>query len=268
MNKILYAILATISVVSCSTNYSIKGSSNISMLDDNVLYLKADKNKEMKNIDSCNVVHGQFKFSGSIDSTKIGFVCKDNDVLLPVVLEEGEITLSINNTGLSCTGTELNDKLNTYMKAQEKLQNQYAEIINQARQMEYRSVTGEDIDLQTELRKLDEEGAKLALSVERLTTEFIEENFDNVLGPFVFLQKAISDGGGYPQFTPWVETILSKATNAFKQDPDVKEWIEVAQRNKNIENGTEQFIPQEAPLEAPQPADVAATPAEMAQPAQ
>ena len=91
MNKVLYALLSIIALTSCSSSYNIEGSSNVSMLDGHKLYLKIIKNDALKDIDSCDVVHGKFTFMGNIDSTKMANSYMDEDVLLPVVLESGDI---------------------------------------------------------------------------------------------------------------------------------------------------------------------------------
>ena len=75
MNKLLNSLLlASMTVfMSCVGSYDIKGTSDVSMLDGKMLYLKAYSNSDMKTIDSCDVVHGQFRFSGSLDSTKLAW---------------------------------------------------------------------------------------------------------------------------------------------------------------------------------------------------
>ena len=64
MNKILYALLTLAAFTSCANSYNIQGSSNVSMLDGRMLYLKVYKDGDLKNVDSCEVVHGQFHFQG------------------------------------------------------------------------------------------------------------------------------------------------------------------------------------------------------------
>ena len=71
MNKILYALVTLAAFTSCANSYNIQGSSNVSMLDGRMLYLKVYNNGELKNVDSCEVVHGQFHFQGTVDSTKM-----------------------------------------------------------------------------------------------------------------------------------------------------------------------------------------------------
>ena len=72
-------------------------------------------------------------------------------------------------------------------------------------------------------------------------TKFIEANFDNVLGPGVFMM--ITSQYRYPVLTPQIEYIMSKATKAFKNDPYVKEYYQMAQENEPRMNGLSDPVP-------------------------
>lgn len=129
MNKILYAIISLALFTSCAKSYNILGTSNVSSLDGRKLYLKASHADSLLNLDSCDVVHGEFVFHGSVDSAKIVQVFMDDiNLQFPIVLEQGDIVLKLDNTQQSVSGTPLNDKLNTFWKKFTQLRNQYAEI--------------------------------------------------------------------------------------------------------------------------------------------
>lgn len=262
MNKIIYAILTVLSCASCSQSFKIQGSSNISDLDGRMLYLRAVQNGELKSLDSCEVVHGQFKFSGNTDSTSIATIFMDDESVMPLVLEEGTITIQLNNTKQSCTGTELNDKLFAFIEKYNTLQSQYNDLLHQESQA---IMNGEDLD---EIHvKLNADAQRIAADEDKLVTSFICENFDNVLGPGVFIM--ITSSYEYPILNPWIEDIMSKATDTFKAHPSVKEYMDIAQRNQNIMNGLEPSVPQpQAPLTSSPDAVAPPTPAEMAKPAE
>ena len=63
MNKIIYTFALVAVLTSCASSYRVEGSSSVSALDGNKLYLRAVKDGEAKNIDSCDVVHGEFHFA-------------------------------------------------------------------------------------------------------------------------------------------------------------------------------------------------------------
>ena len=98
MNKVFYAIVALLALTSCANSYNIVGTSNVSNLDGRMLYLKILKSNEFKTLDSCDVVHGQFHFSGTIDSVRMGNIFMDEESVLPLVVESGDINIKIDNT--------------------------------------------------------------------------------------------------------------------------------------------------------------------------
>lgn len=263
MNKLLYAILTVLTCASCNKSYYIQGTSNISNLDGRMLFLKAVQNGELKNLDSCEVVHGQFKFTGATDSTSMATIFMDDESVMPIVLEEGNINIQLNNTKQSCTGTALNDKLFAFIEKYNNLQSRYGELYHKESQA---IMDGDDLD---EVHvKLNADAQEIAQEEEKLITEFICDNFDNVLGPGVFMM--ITSSYEYPILNSWIEYIMSKATDRFKLNPVVKDYMDAAQRNQNIMNGMEPLAPQpEAPLtNSPDAANVPPTPAEMAKPAE
>ena len=124
MNKVFYAIVALLALTSCANSYNIVGTSNVSNLDGRMLYLKILKNNEFKTLDSCDVVHGQFHFSGTIDSVRMGNIFMDEESVLPLVVESGDINIKIDNTQQIVSGTPLNDKLFQFFNKYNQLKNQ------------------------------------------------------------------------------------------------------------------------------------------------
>ena len=244
MNKILYAFLTVMAFASCANSYNIQGTSNVSTLDGRMLYLKIVKNNELKSIDSCEVVHGQFHFNGTLDSVRMANIYMDNESVMPVVIESGDINIKIDNTQQVISGTPLNDKLFKFMKKYDQLQNQNAELVHKHDQ-----AIMDGRDMATVNQQLAAEAASIDQKLDDLVTGFITENFYNVLGPGIFMMMTSSFQ--YPELTPWIEDIMSKATDNFKNDPYVKEYMEAAQKIQNMQNGLAQpDMPQPA---APQP---------------
>ena len=224
MHKILFAFATLALMASCAKSYNVQGSSSISSLDGSKLYLKAVKNNELKSIDSCDIVHGQFHFSGILDTVRMANLFMDDQSLMPVVLEEGEIVIKIDNAAQSVGGTPLNDKLYKFIDKHKQLDNRMSELSHKQSQMML-----EGVDELTINEKLNAEAEKIAAEEDKLVTSFIVENFDNVLGPGVFMM--ITSGFNVPVLTPQIEDIMSKATEKFKNDPYVKEYYQVASDN-------------------------------------
>jgi hypothetical protein len=250
MNKILYALLTLGVLTSCVDSYNIQGSSNVSTLDGRMLFLKVLKDNELKNVDSCEVVHGQFHFSGNIDSTKMATIFMDDENIMPIVLESGEIAIKLNSTQQTVSGTPLNDKLFKFIDRYNQLQI----LVNELGHKQSQAIMdGEDEEVTN--ARLMQEAKQIAMQEDSLVTNFITDNFDNVLGPGVFMM--ITAAYRYPELTPWIEDIMSKATDNFKNDPYVKDYYQKAQENQAIMNGMatpegmEQPTQAAAPLPAP-----------------
>lgn len=245
MNKILYAFITLLAMTSCANSYNIQGTSNVSTLDGRMLYLKILKNNDFKNIDSCDVVHGQFYFDGNLDSVRMANIFMDDEAVLPLVLESGDINVKLDDAQQIVSGTPLNDKLFKFFKKYQQLQNQQMELVHKHDQA---IMNGSDMEMVT--RKLNEEAIRLADQEDKLVTSFVTENFDNVLGPGVFFMVTMRNQ--YPMLSPWIEDIMSKATEHFKNDPYVKDYYQKAQENEQIMNGTRDAGQDASAMQAPQ----------------
>ena len=224
MHKILLAFATMALMGSCANSYNVQGASSISSLDGSKLYLKAVKNNELKSIDSCDIVHAQFHFNGILDTVKMANLFMDDQSIMPIVLEEGEIVIKLDNAAQSVGGTPLNDKLYKFIDKHKQLDNRMSELSHKQSQMLL-----EGVDELTINEQLNAEAGKIAAEEDKLVTSFIVENFDNVLGPGVFMM--ITSGFNVPVLTPQIEDIMSKATDKFKNDPYVKEYYQVASEN-------------------------------------
>ena len=257
MNKVLYTLFALALLTSCGSSYNIEGTSNISTLDGRKLYLKVLKDNEFKKLDSCDVVHGKFGFSGSLDSVRIANIFMDEESVLPLVLESGNIIVKLDDAQQNVSGTPLNDKLFKFFNKYNQLKNQEQELVHKHDQA---IMNGSNMDVVN--ARLNSEAERLSGLEDKLITSFVCENFDNVLGPGVFFMVTI--GYDYPELTPWIEDIMSKATDKFKNDAYVKDYYAKAQENQQIMNGMKD-VPMPAPAVTHQAAP-APTPNDLAQP--
>ena len=230
MNKILYIVFIVASLASCAESYNIQGASTVSSLDGSKLYLKAIKDGELKNIDSCEVVHGKFKFVGLFDSTLMASLFMDDQNIMPVVVEQGEITIRIDDAAQKVSGTPLNNLLYDFLDKHNQLENRMNELSHRESQMLL-----DGIDEHVINEQLSAEAAVIARQEDSLVTHFIIDNFDNVLGPGVFMM--MTSAYRYPVLTPQIEEIMSKATDAFKNDPYVSEYYRVANEIQAQEQG-------------------------------
>lgn len=267
MNKVIYAIVSILALSSCANGFHINGSTSVSMLDGQKLYLKVMQDTALKDLDSCDVVHGQFQFGGSTDSVKVASIILDDNNSIPVVLEGGDIQVKIDNSQESVTGTPLNDKLTKFRQQFTRLMSESSDLVHQHDQA---IMNGKNMDAVN--NRLAAKEADISQRMDKLVTTFVTDNMDNILGPYIFINICMNRYN-VPMLDAWVEDIMSKATDKFKNDPQVKEYYEAAQENQSILNGTkmpeqaapqqtQQAAPQEVPQVAPQDGK---TPNEMAQ---
>ena len=233
--------VVTALLTSCASSYNVRGTSSVSALDGSKLYLKAVKNNDLKNIDSCEVVHGEFHFAGLLDTVRMVSLFMDDESIMPIVLEEGEVVIRIENAVQSVSGTPLNDSLYVFIDKHNQLSNRMNELSHRQSQMLLDGIDEEEIN-----RQLSAEANEIAIEEDQLVTKFICDNFDNVLGPGVFMM--ITSQYRYPVLTPQIEDIMSKATQKFKSDPYVRDYYQTAQENEARMNGTKDLDDVAAPL--------------------
>lgn len=211
MKKVLYLIACVAMLASCADRYNIQGSSSVSILDGSKLYLKVLKEKNLSDLDSCEVVHGQFHFAGLLDTTYMASLHIGEQSIMPLVVEKGNIVVRIDNALQKVSGTPLNDALYDFLDKHTRLQNQLQELDHRFSQMLLDGIEEDEID-----RILSAEAAVIAHQEDSLVSDFVVANFENVLGPFVFIQMSSS--------VPQVEHIMSKAPESFKRIGSVAEF--------------------------------------------
>ena len=228
MNKILYALVILLALTSCTKSYYIHGTSNISSLDGRQLYLKGGSGDSLITLDSCEVVHGNFSFKGTLDSVQVAQIYMDDmNLQFPIVLEEGDIQLKLDNTLLRVSGTPLNEKLNTFWTKFTQLRNQFIEIDHE----EGVSIMNGHDEEATNAR-LIKKALLVYANIDKLFTAFVTNNFDNTLSTWGFLTRVSYDmtPNAYPiwmndylyanavsQLPSWVEFIMAKAPDVFKR---------------------------------------------------
>ena len=245
--------LVGIALTACTT-YNIQGSSDLQNADGRMLYLKDMVDEQIVSLDSCDMVHGKFSFKGSLDSVRIVTLCIDDQPILPVVLEDGEITVSLNMQKQSCTGTPMNDTLNVFTS---RYRNITAQLEDLAHQQSQAIMNGEDVDVVNQ--RLAKKEQLLMIQEDKLVSTFISENFDNCLGPYIF--KIATSGYEFPILATWIEVLMTKATEQFKNDPYVKEYMEAANHNRDIMTGVaepQQQVPRQPLPTVPTPNELAA----------
>lgn len=227
VNRILPLLLLLVLFVSCSRKYKIEGSSSVTSLDGKILFLKTLQDGQWVAIDSAEVVHGLFKMKGKVDSVMMVTLYMGDEGIMPLVLEDGKIEVSISNTQLTAKGTLLNNQLYEFIDKRNELEVKIEELDRKEARMVLEGVRLEDVH--DELMK---EGEALAKEMSDYVKGFITDNYENVLGPNVFMM--VCSTLPYPIMTPQIEDIMRTAPQTFKQNPLVKDFLSKAKENMRL----------------------------------
>lgn len=227
MNTIVRFVLKTtvgiMLLSSCSEQYSVQGISSQSILDGRMTYIKTLSGAQERVIDSCEVLHGRFSMSGPLDSVMCVRLCLGNDDFIPIVLEKGNVQINIGNSSVRMYGTPLNDRLYAFLTQRDSLSLLRAELPRKESEMYLEGYSQDEIIDELASREMD-----LNKELDRLETGFITENYDNVLGVVWFLKLCYSAEAmfGYPTTTPQIDEIYGRAPELFRQQTEVKSYME------------------------------------------
>lgn len=222
--KIIFSVVTLLLLTACASEYQIQGNSSVSRLDGKMLFVKVPQGSEMLSLDSAEVVHGFFQMRGEIDSAMIASLYMDEQSIMPLVMEKGNIQIQIDNGRIIVSGTPLNEKLYDFVGKKNSLDDRAYEV----ERMESRMIMdGKSMyEVETEIAK---EREKLSKEMDELIKVFIQDNYENVLGPGVFLM--LCNGLPYPLLTPLIEEIVDNAPDSFKNHGLIKEYMEIARAN-------------------------------------
>lgn len=227
VTRILPFLLLLVLFASCNRKYKIEGSSSVTSLDGKMLFLKTLQNGEWVVIDSAEVIHGLFKMDGPADSVLMVTIYMDNEGIMPLVLEKGKIDVSISNSQLLAKGTPLNDKLYEFIDKRNTMEVKIEELERKEARMVLDGANLEDVHAQ-----LTKEGEVLIKEMNDYVKQFITDNFENVLGPTVFMM--VCSSLPYPVMTPQIEDIMRTAPQVFKASPLVKDFLTKAKENMQL----------------------------------
>lgn len=229
VNKLLSLLLflLVITLTSCSHSYKIEGTTSSSILDGKQLFLKVLQKDTWVNVDSAEVVHGTFKMKGSIDSVVVASLYMDGESLMPVVLESGTIKIEISDDDMKVSGTPLNDRLYAFIKKKNEMDQAGQNIDSKEAQM---AMNGQDESVIQAVKATSADS--LANAETAFVKKFIRDNYNNALGPSVFIM--VCSSLPYPILTPEIEDILKDAPESFKQNALVSEFISKAKENAQL----------------------------------
>lgn len=219
-------LLFITTLTSCGKKFKIDGMTSVSSLDGKMLFVKVLSGDQLVSVDSAEVIHGYFQMEGKIDSVVLASLYMDEECIMPLVLEEGNINIQINNIGISIKGTPLNDSFNDFIEAKTAIDDKAYEVEREESRM-----IMDGVDLNTVQSEIDKQRTEVAQQMDNLVKTFIQNNYENVLGPGVFIM--IGNSLPYPFLTPMMEDIVKEAPEAFKNNHLIKNYITLAQKYKD-----------------------------------
>lgn len=222
-----FPLLALLLCASCSRGYRIEGQSSVTSLDGKMLYLKTLQDGDWVAVDSAEVIHGLFKMKGPVDSVRMVTLYMGDEGLMPLVLENGHIRVDIANVQMKAEGTPLNDKLYEFIDKRNALELAIEEVDRKEARMVLDGVALDDIHDQ-----LQQESDSLVGAMNTYLKQFIADNYENVLGPSVFMMMCSTLP--YPVMTPRIEEIMRRAPLSFKENPLVQDYLSKAKENMQL----------------------------------
>lgn len=247
-------LFVLLTFTSCCRSYKITGTSSVSSLDGKTLSIKVAKDGKWVTLDSAQVVHGEFTMKGNVDSVQMVSLFMEDENIMPMVLENGKIEISISNTKLTVKGTPLNDKLYAFVDKKASMDAKLEDLSHKEAKMILNGVDPAEIN-----QILTKESDQLNNETNSYVKSFIAENYENVLGPGVFMM--LCSNFPYPLMTPAMEDIVKNSPDKFKNNPLIKEYVTKAHENmQSIQEHQmmEQNEQQQAMTSSPKPAAVAA----------
>lgn len=212
---------------SCTQGYKIEGTSSASSLDGRMLYIQCLRGDKWEKIDSAEVVHGKFCMKGKVDSTQMVALYMGDVSIMPFVLESGKIRIELSDEKIDVSGTTLNKALYTFIDKKNAMDLELAGLDRKEARMVL-----DGADLNTVQQQLKHEQDSLLTAMNQYVKGFIADNYENVLGPSVFMMLCSSLP--YPILTPPLEEIIKDAPYSFKSNKLVQEFLTKAKENRRL----------------------------------
>ena len=220
----LLVFLCIATCLSCSKMYRLDGASNISGIDGSTIVLKTTAEEGWKTIDSCEVLHGQFRMMGKLDSVMMATLFVDDVPLMPIVLEPGKTDVVITDMEIKAKGTPFNDSLYNFLIRKHKLELRALELERLESQMIMNGYTEREIK-----QVVDSVFSRLSVEMEELVCRFIGDNYDNVLGICGF--SMLCNGLSKPVITPLIRRVLDDAPSSFKGKKEISDFLLAAKED-------------------------------------
>ncbi len=123
--NIVLAGVFSLLMTACNDQYSITGETYIPQLDAHPLTLRVREADHWNVLDTLKIVHKRFHVEGAADSARVAVIFWGDSPLTPVVLEPGNLKVTLRPGKFLVEGTPLNDKLYGFILKQQRTFYQY-----------------------------------------------------------------------------------------------------------------------------------------------
>lgn len=227
----LVAVLLSLGLAtSCSEqslvqNYELRGRTSFIGMEDRVLTLKVFEDSMLVDIDSARVTHGKFTFRGTADSAVMANLFVGDVSIIPIVIEEGLLTIKLYEADQEVGGTPLNDSLDHFIHRKTQLDNQLFELPDHGTRLILEGNNADEV-----ARMLTQEARALQEEHDHLVVNFIRRNHTNPLGPGIFM--IMTSALPYPTLLhPRVEEVVNGAPEKFLSNSYVNWYLKRARSN-------------------------------------
>ena len=195
-----------LAMVSCTSHYRIDGVVETLGYEGRELSLIEFLPNRITKYDSCLVNHGKFQMKGSVDTTRLVFLCKDGRPIIPVYIEKGHATVRLLPTEMTVSGTRQNDLFYSFLKKKIEIDDRYEDMSQKRMTLARTSFDPRRMELiQDSLRMIVDE-------CEEMICEFMAENYDQPAAVGVFMMLSAGPSNGVPSL---IKRILDAAPEDF-----------------------------------------------------
>lgn len=228
MKSLVNLLLLLCLTASCTQECNIAGNSSVGSLDGRMLYLRVSSGAGTQTvcIDSCEVIHGRFKFYSNLDSAVMAQLFMGDQMFMPLVLESGNLSIQVDHVEQTVSGSPYNDRLYKFVQQKNRIENKLWELDRKCMRMMHDGHSPEVIR-----RAVMPKSDKLTRQMEALETNFIKDNYDNPLGPGCF--RLLFSQYPLPIMTDQIRDIMRGAPASFLKDPYVDYYLRRARLNSS-----------------------------------
>ena len=215
LKRTLFAVLAVV-LSSCGGCYKIDGVVEAFGYEGRELSLIEFQPFRTTKFDSCMVNHGRFQMKGHTDSTRLVFLCKGDQPVIPLYLEKGHCKVTMLSTEMTVSGTRQNDLFYSFLQQKIAYDNRFEDLSQRRMSMSRSGMDSRRMELiQDSLRMIVDE-------CEDMICSFMADNYNEPAAVGVFMMLSAGPSNEVPSL---VRRILDAAPDYFLSQSYVSGYV-------------------------------------------